>query len=88
MADDRPICRCLSGVLRNRVKFTGRLTVIADTGDYELYTGPYEVTPKVNTAQVLQTTNKILKDDVRVLEIPYYEVSNEYNGTTIIIGGE
>lgn len=87
MADDRPICRCLSGVLFNRFQLTGSLTVIPDTGDYELYAGVYEVTPKPDSTQVLKTTNKILKEDVRVLKIPFYEVSNQQGGQTVIIGG-
>ena len=49
----------------------------------ETYTGEYIVTPNV-FVQTLDTNNKLMTDDVTVLEIPYSEVSNLY-GTTISI---
>lgn len=52
---------------------------------YEDYTGPYEVTPKVES-QSLNTADKRMAHDVAIKPIPYYEVSNQ-NGKTIIIGG-
>lgn len=52
---------------------------------YEDYTGPYEVTPKVES-QSLRTEDKHMAHDVTIEPIPYYEVSNQ-NGKTIIIGG-
>ena len=48
------------------------------------YTGVYDVTPKT-VAQTLQTKDKKMKDDVAVLAIPYFEISNT-DGTTAIIG--
>lgn len=52
---------------------------------YEDYTGPYAVTPKVES-QSLSTADKHLSHDVTIDPIPYYEVSNQ-NGKTVIIGG-
>lgn len=52
---------------------------------YEDYSGPYAVTPKVES-QSLSTADKHLSHDVTIEPIPYYEVSNQ-NGKTIIIGG-
>ena len=49
------------------------------------YEGAYEVTPAISS-QTLPTQYKYLRDDITVLEIPYYEVSNP-EGTTVIIGG-
>lgn len=49
----------------------------------EVYTGAYQVTPK-RYEQVLDTSNKIMTEDVTVYEIPYAEVSNQY-GTTYTI---
>ena len=49
----------------------------------EIYTGEYIVTPQTYE-QYLNTDNKLMTDDVTVLEIPYSEVSNLY-GTTISI---
>ncbi len=54
----------------------------------EEYTGPYEVIPKANQEVILATEGKKMKDDVLVLEIPYYETSNIHNGYTVYIGGE
>lgn len=52
---------------------------------YEDYSGPYTVTPKVES-QSLSTADKHLSHDVTIEPIPYYEVSNQ-NGKTVIIGG-
>jgi hypothetical protein len=52
---------------------------------YEDYSGPYIVTPKVES-QSLSTADKHLLHDVTIDPIPYYEVSNQ-NGKTVIIGG-
>ena len=56
---------------------------ITETGEGDPYLGPYEVTPQVYE-QTLETKNKSMRDDVRVYEIPYAEVSNIY-GTTVVI---
>ena len=53
--------------------------------DYEDYTGPYAVTPKI-VSQSLNTADKHMSSDVTIEPIPYYEVSNQ-NGKTVIIGG-
>lgn len=50
------------------------------------YSGSYEITPLAYEAQTLATRRKTLNDDLTVLEIPIFEVSNEY-GTTVNIGG-
>lgn len=52
---------------------------------YEDYSGPYTVTPKVES-QSLSTADKHLLHDVTIEPIHYYEVSNQ-NGKTVIIGG-
>lgn len=57
-----------------------------NAGQFPLYDGKYEVTPKIE-AQQLKTTNRSMEQDVTVHAIPYYEVDNEYNGQTIVIGG-
>lgn len=60
------------------------IKVVTITGD--MYDGPYEVTPTLET-QMLATRNKTMSDDVTVFEIPYAEVGNTAGGTTAIIGG-
>ena len=51
------------------------------------YEGPYDVTPKV-TAQTLPTAKKLMRDDVSVRAIPYFDVSNPAGGNTIYIANE
>lgn len=52
------------------------------------YTGKYEVTPEIYNPVTLPTKDKTLRDDVTVLRIPQYEVSNEAGGNTLIMGDE
>lgn len=52
--------------------------------EHPKYQGEYEVTPR-SFAQVLDTDNKLMEDDVNVKAIPYYETSNTY-GETVYIG--
>lgn len=51
------------------------------------YDGAYEVTPR-KVEQILETKNKSMRDDVKVNEIPYLEVSNPQGGLTATIGYE
>ena len=53
----------------------------------EMYNGEYMVTPSPE-AQVLETAKKIMKDDVTVKKIPFYNVSNTDGGSTVYIGKE
>ncbi len=52
--------------------------------EYDFYDGEYEFVPKT-VPQTAETKNKTLKDNITVLSIPYFEVSNT-DGTTVIIG--
>ena len=65
----------------------GQIQTVTEFVGGELYEGEYDVTPKV-TEQMLRTKGKVLADDVRVKEIPYYDVSNTSGGSTIYIGNE
>ena len=60
--------------------------VIVSVGG-EPYEGEYEVTPKISS-QTLATAKKLMKDDVMVKAIPYFDVSNPAGGQTIYIGSE
>ena len=62
------------------------LGVVANEDDY--YTGEYNVTPATYSRTVLETANKTMLDDVVVSKIPQYEVSNDSEGQTLIIGKE
>ena len=50
-----------------------------------LYAGPYEVTP-IPAAQQLATSGKLMKENVTVKEIPYFDVGNPSGGSTVYIG--
>ena len=50
------------------------------------YTGQYTVTPLPNVEQILRTDNKVLRHDIVIEPIPYYETSNDAGGYTVIIG--
>ena len=54
--------------------------------DYDIYTGKYTVTALPEVEQILRTQNKILKNDIVIKPIPYFEVSNEAGGITVSIG--
>lgn len=49
-----------------------------------LYSGEKIITPSVSEDQVLGTKHRYVTDDIVVLEIPTFEVSNE-KGTSFII---
>ena len=60
--------------------------VLHEMQDAELYDGETEISPQVDSSTVLNTSGKLLKGDIVVSQIPYYETSNDY-GYTVIIGG-
>lgn len=62
--------------------------VLETGGDVPLYSGPYEVTPKVENPVTLATKALRMKEDVVVHRISQYEVSNEAGGKTFIVGDE
>ena len=55
--------------------------------DGPAYDGEYIVTPKT-TEQTLSTANKVLREDVLINKIPYFEVGNNSGGDTVYIGSE
>lgn len=56
--------------------------------DEKYYSGEYNVTPATYSRTILGTANKTMLDDVIVSQIPQYEVSNDSEGQTLIIGKE
>ena len=71
-----------------KVRFGAYLESGKSLIDVDTYTGQYSVTPLPNVEQILRTSNKLLREDVTIQPIPYYETSNEAGGYTVIIGGE
>lgn len=61
--------------------------IIIEQSNAEEYDGEYRVIPQAFHAQTLDSANKIMREDVTVAEIPYFAVSNEEGGKTVIIGG-
>lgn len=71
-----------------RVSFSLDNVRIVKTGGGVPYDGDYTVTPKIYEATVLPTKEKTMREDVTVLKIPQFEVSNESGGITLIMGNE
>lgn len=65
-----------------RVDVTGTTVVGAPE-----YSGPYDITP-LFSAQVLPTAKRLMQQDLTIKKIPQYEVANDSNGYTLIIGEE
>ena len=64
---------------------SNQLIAILETASisYPNYDGEYIITPRVDE-QILETKNKITRENIEIKEIPYSETSNEY-GYTITI---
>ncbi len=76
----------LSGKIHGTAVLSGAIQ--AGISDVPKYAGETTVTPKVENETVLPTRDKIVKDDITVLKIPQFEVSNTSGGYTLIIGEE
>lgn len=79
-----------NGSLRGRIQGNAFIfgAIQAGISDVPKYAGETTVTPKVENETVLPTRDKIVKDDITVLKIPKFEVSNDSGGYTLIIGEE
>ena len=67
----------------------GELSIAAmNTNADPEYEGSYNVISKVNESVVLSTKDRALRDNVTVLAIPQFEISNDAGGSTLIIGRE
>lgn len=75
----------LSGELSCKGGLSGKLSTVIN---YNVYSGEYEVVPSAFNTQVLPTANKVLKKDVTVQKVPYFETSNVQNGVTVYIAEE
>ena len=63
------------------------LQVVSDNVGVDYYKGDYMVTPKVEK-QELATRQKFMAENVKIKEIPFFEVSNLEGGQTVFIGKE
>lgn len=73
----------LSGSLSKPQALSGTLTLKTIGSAYPDYTGDTVIIPTTSD-QLLETSNKIVRDDILVKEIPTFETSNEYGVTFII----
>ena len=62
--------------------------IAVNSGDIPVYDGAYSVTPKVYEETTLETKQKLMQNNVTVARIPQYQVSNDADGVTLIIGEE
>jgi hypothetical protein len=69
-----------------KIKFP--ITVVHESTDGEIYQGDYTVTPKITKEILLQTKSKVMKNNVTVLKMPQFEVANDADGVTLILGDE
>jgi len=76
----------LQGVVDSDFTIVGVINYYQSPSEFPTYPGPYIVTPTKHE-QLLETQNKLMKADVKVKAIPYYETSN-INGTTVYIANE
>lgn len=58
--------------------------VIEIAESYDVYNGRYTAIPQAYDRTVLPTSNKLMKDNVTVEKVPYYETSNTYGDTVYI----
>ena len=86
----------LSGTISSTLDLTGTLTpdgfkiageISSDILAAKKYTGPYEVYPR-KVEQTLETSDKLLTDDITIDAINYSEVDNVVGGKTVNIGYE
>lgn len=73
------------GTIISNNTLNGTLT-IGGSASLPDYSGSYEITPKIDS-QTMATQNKIMRRNVNIKAIPYFETSNLY-GNTVYIGSE
>lgn len=67
--------------------FISEINNLSLNNQYDYFEGDYVVIPSVNS-QTLETEGKLMRNNVNIHEIPYYEVSNDASGNTVYIGGD
>lgn len=77
----------LSGTLSCRGGLSGTITIPAQYS-HDPYVGDYEIAPNAYNTQTLPTANKLLKNDVVIKKVPYFETGNAQDGVTVYIGEE
>lgn len=89
----------LKGSVTNEASVVGSVQSVASikatkiaVGEFydkiDFFDGDYDVTPKAYEQTILETKGLCMKDNVVILEVPYFETSNLQNGYTVYIGSE
>lgn len=75
------------GYIGAKGRLTGNVTISTVIGatEHPVYSGELSVVPSASEEQILPTANKLLIEDITIKKIPYAEVTNSANGTTITI---
>lgn len=73
--------------VKSNIELKPKFKEISEVGDYKEFQGPYVVTPQAEEIS-LPTQDTLLKDNITIESIPFFEVSNTAGGNTIYIGGE
>ncbi len=60
------------------------LGIAVNTVAGEHYDGEYEITPRAYDPVILETSGKVMDDDVTVLRVPYHVNNNLYGKTAYI----
>ena len=71
--------------IQTTCKFSAEFDEMVLVSAEEIYTGDYNVTPRVYE-QILETKDKLMLNDVTVEIIPLARVLNQSNGYTVTIG--
>ena len=77
----------LQGTIIGRESLKGGVTIgtVIGATEYPVYDGELSIVPSATEEQTLPTANKLLNEDITIKKIPYAEVTNSANGTTITI---
>ena len=70
-----------------KIGITQDVIIVPVYEDVPEYQGVYDVTPKV-VEQKMGTKDKLMRDDVTIKSIPFFNVSNASGGSTVYIGNE
>lgn len=75
----------LSGTISGKCELLGDL---CSPKEYPEYEGSYEIVPRPYFPLRLETANKVMKQNLVIKEVPYFETSNEFDGKTAYIGNK
>lgn len=73
----------LKGTIHSKSTLKGKFVSMAGC---ETYSDSFTITPTTEE-QTLNVKGKRITENISIEAIPFYEVANEQNGQTIIIGG-